>query len=86
MREDRVPGTENLRQHLIVRKGIKIIIFDVTVPFENGDEARRLKVDKYESLATELSTGGKRAVVEARLGIQPTITRLEGFVQNLIWK
>lgn len=52
-----------------LRKWNDIIIFDVTVPFENGlealDEARRLKNEKYKNLADELSENGKRAVVEA---------------------
>lgn len=50
-------GSENLRPDLVVQKGNDIIIFDVTVPFENGFQAfeddRKNKVEKYRNLATE---------------------------------
>lgn len=71
MGKDCVLGGENLCPDLVVKKGNDIIIFDITVPFDNGldafDEARRLKVEKYKNLADELCTGGKRAIVEANL-------------------
>lgn len=47
MGEDCVLGSENLRPDLVVQKGNDIIIFDVTIPFENGfqvfEDAVRIK-------------------------------------------
>lgn len=44
------------------------LIIHVTVPFENGqpafENARKLKLDKYDQLSKELSVNGKTAVVE----------------------
>lgn len=69
MGEDQVIGKQNLRLDLDVRKGNDIILFDVTVPFDNGldafQEARRIKVDKYKELAEELTTELVKAAVEA---------------------
>lgn len=70
--EDKVVGSENLRPDLVIRKGKETIIFDVTVPFEDGpqaiESARRKKVEKYKNLDHvdhELSIDGSVVVVEA---------------------
>lgn len=39
MGEDCVLGRENFRPDLVIKKGNGIIIFDITVHFENGLEA-----------------------------------------------
>lgn len=69
MGEDQVIGRQNLRPNQIVRKRNDIIIFDITVPFDNGLEAFevawRAKVEKYKDLAGELSTERMKAIVEA---------------------
>lgn len=68
---DRVIGTENRRLDFAVRKGNDIIL-DVTVPFENSNEAfdaaRREKVERYKELSTEFSIDGKNAIVIGALG------------------
>lgn len=50
MGEDRVVGTQNLRPDLVVHKG-NDIIFDITVPFDNGleafDSTRKEKTEIY---------------------------------------
>jgi len=47
----------------------RIVIIDVTVPFENGtgalESARRAKIEKYRPLAEELRRQGYRVVVDA---------------------
>lgn len=59
LEEDQVLGIQNLRPDLVVQKGNDIIIFDATVPFENGLEAfssaRNSKLEKYTQLADELA-------------------------------
>lgn len=68
MGEDQIIGRQNLRPDLIVSKRNDIIIFDITVPLDNGLEAfevaRRAKVEKYKELAEELSTERVKAVGE----------------------
>ena len=52
-----------------MKKDGDILILDVTVPFENGIEAfrnaRTVKEQKYNNLASELSVNGLKARVEA---------------------
>lgn len=63
--EDREIGNQNLRSDLVIQKDNEIIIFDVTVPFDNDlkdfEGARRLKKEKYRQLVTELSINGRQA-------------------------
>jgi len=50
----------------VIRKGTKVYVVDVTIPFENGEdafkEARKRKQEKYEYLKTVLKRGRTRSV------------------------
>lgn len=58
--ENQVVGSERLRPDLIIRKGNKMYIIDVTFPFDNGksslDKAAKEKTDKYDNLRRELES------------------------------
>lgn len=69
MGDDQIIWNQNLRPDLVVRKVNDVIIFDLTVPFENGledfDADIKAKLDKYKSLAGGLSINNNRVVVVA---------------------
>lgn len=67
-RNRQIPGMAGLRPDLVITKGKKAIIVDVTVAFENRDEAlqaaREQKITKYEPLANHLRTSYDQVDIE----------------------
>lgn len=58
--ENQVEGSERLRPDLIIRKSNKILIIDVTIPFDNRmkslENAAKEELDKYEILRREIAS------------------------------
>jgi len=65
-----IPGTppahRTERRDLVIRKGTKVFVIDVTIPFENGEDAfeetRKRKKEKYKYLKAVLKRGRTRSV------------------------
>jgi hypothetical protein len=62
-----IPGAGGRdRPDLVLRKGNKVYVVDVTIPFENGEDAfqkaRKRKQEKYEYLKGVLRRGQVRSV------------------------
>jgi len=82
-----IPGTplehRRKRSDLVIKKGNRIHVVDVTIPFENGEdafkEAKQRKKEKYENTKALLRKGRIQSyTVDACINVCPTASNGQG--------